>query len=343
MPVRTAAERDARKAHSVAPGTGGRATMALMIATAMQAFDATIANVALPQLEASLSGGIELGAWVMTSYLCASAVVAPLTGWVRHRYGARRLFPAAIALYALVSLGCSIAPSAEVLILFRILQGAAGGLILPLSQAILLDIHPEREHGRVLGMWGATVMIGPILGPVLGGVITDLASWRWIFAVNLPLAALAIFGLRGALPPSDRAERAPIDWIGMVLLTVGVGMLEFGILRSIGIPELLSPETIGETMIGVFALSVTTFRNRLFNSRRPLFQIEIFSDRNFLISASYNFVISGLLFATIVFLPALAQGPLGFSSTLAGLTIVPRGVGTMLMMLASGRLMGVVG
>src|SRR5581483_2861403 len=179
---------DAAPSGAAAPGPF-RATVALMLASAMQAFDATIANIALPQLEKSLSGGIELGVWVMASYLCASAIIAPMTGWLRQRFGASRVFVIAVVLYAVMSLGCSTAPTIGVLIAFRILEGSAGGLILPLAQALLLDIHPVRSHARILGLWGATVMIGPILGPVLGGLITDLASWRWIFAVNLPMAA----------------------------------------------------------------------------------------------------------------------------------------------------------
>jgi DHA2 family multidrug resistance protein len=172
-----------------------QAAIALMIATAMQAFDSTIANVALPQLEQSLGGGIDLGSWVMTSYLCAAAVMATLTGWFRRRYGARQAFGGAIALFVLASLLCSISPSQTALILFRLVQGAAAGIIQPLAQAILLDLYPKRHHGRLLAIWGATIMAGPIMGPVLGGIITDLASWRWIFVLNIPLGIIAILGL----------------------------------------------------------------------------------------------------------------------------------------------------
>src|ERR1700757_4658667 len=170
---------------TILPSSGRRqAAIALMIATAMQAFDSTIANVALPQLERSLGGGIDLGSWVMTSYLCAAAVMATLTGWFRRRYGARRFPAPSIAIFVIASLLCSIAPSQAALILFRLAQGAAAGIIQPLAPAILLDIYPKRHHGRILAIWGATVMAGPILGPVLGGIITDLASWRWIFVLN---------------------------------------------------------------------------------------------------------------------------------------------------------------
>ena len=188
-----------------------QAAIALMIATAMQAFDATIANVALPQLERGLGGGIDLGSWVMTSYLCASAVTATLTGWFRRRWGARPVFTAAIALFVLASSLCALATNPDALILFRLLQGAAAGIILPLSQAIILDIYPKHEHGRMLAIWGATIMAGPMLGPLLGGVITDLASWRWIFAVNAPIGAIALLGL-GSVPSRPAPDGGgPID------------------------------------------------------------------------------------------------------------------------------------
>src|SRR6201996_1348149 len=170
-------------------------TVGLMLATALQAADATIVNVALPHVTHDLGGGLELGAWVMTSYLCAAAIVAPMTGWLRRRFGPRRLYIGAMGLFVSASLLCALAPSAGAIILFRIVQGAGGGVIPALSQAVLHDLYPRERHGRILAIWGAVAMLGPILGPALGGVITDLASWRWAFAINLPLGVIAIWGI----------------------------------------------------------------------------------------------------------------------------------------------------
>ena len=314
-----------------------QAAIALMIATAMQAFDSTIANVALPQLEHSLGGGIDLGSWVMTSYLCAAAVMATLTGWFRRRYGARQAFGGAIVLFVFASLLCSISPTQTALISFRLIQGAAAGIIQPLAQAMLLDLYPKRYHGRLLAIWGATIMAGPIMGPVLGGIITDLASWRWIFVLNIPLGIIAILGL-GQVPTSSEQynSNARIDGLGILLLVVGVGSLQLSLERSIVQSWPPSTEVIVEAMIAIIAFVAITVRS----IRVPfsLFKFEVFKDINFATSIFYNFIVGALVFTTIVFLPALSEGPLGFNATRAGLTISPRGVGTMATMLAVGYL-----
>ncbi len=311
-----------------------QATVALMIATTMQAFDSTIANVALPQLQQSLGGGIDLGSWVITSYLCASAVMATLTGWFRRRFGARQAFAGAIALFVVASLLCSIAPSAAALIQFRVVQGAAAGIIQPLAQAILLDIYPERQHGRMLAIWGATIMTGPILGPVLGGIITDLASWRWIFVLNLPLGVIAMAGL-GQVPATWESSRETrIDGLGILLLVIGVGSLQLSLERSIGQTWPPSLEITVEAAIAVLALSAIAVRS--FRSRFSLFRFEVFRNINFAASVFYNFMVGALVFTTIVFLPSLSEGPLGYDATGAGLAISPRGIGTMATMLAVG-------
>jgi len=322
----------------VALSNSGRrqAAVALMIATAMQAFDSTIANVALPQLEQSLGGGINLVSWVMTSYLCASAVVATLTGWFRRRYGARQSFAGAIAVFVAASLICSIAPSPVALIQSRLVQGAAAGIIQPLAQAILLDIFPKQHHGRMLAIWGATIMAGPIMGPVLGGIITDLASWRWIFVLNIPLGMIAILGLGQVPVGGERIRDAQIDSLGMLLLVVGVGSLQLSLERSIGQTWPPSAEIIVEATIAVLALAVIASRS--IRSRFALFKFEVFRDINFAISVFYNFIVGAVVFTTIVFLPALSEGPLGYNATRAGLTISPRGIGTMATMLAVGYL-----
>jgi DHA2 family multidrug resistance protein len=326
----------------VIPLSRGRlllATIAVMVATAMQAADATIANVALPQLERDLGGGVVLGAWVMISYLCANAVVAPLTGLLRRRFGARRLFAGGISLFVAASLLCSVAPSPEAIILFRVLQGAGGGVIHPLAQAILLDLYPRQQHGKMLGIWGAMIMAGPILGPVLGGLITDLASWRWVFAINLPIGLVAIWGAR-VLPKGAPAAAATIDITGIALLAIAVGALQLSLERGVGQSWLHSPELLAETTIA--AAAFVAIAVQIGRSRFTVFRPEVFRDINFAAAAFYNFMTAALLFVVIVFIPTLGQGPLGYGATLAGLTIVPRGILMMVAMLIVGQTIGKV-
>jgi MFS transporter, DHA2 family, multidrug resistance protein len=314
-------------------------TWGLMIATAMQAADPLIVNVALPQIQEDLGTGIELGgAWVMTSYLCATAVMAPLSGWLRRRYGAGWLFQAAVGVYMAASLLCALAPSEAVIILFRVLQGAGAGIILPVAQAMLLDIHPEKRHGRILASWGAALMVGPIFGPLVGGVVTDLLSWRGVFAVNLPLGLLVTVLVQGLRRREEFVRSPPIDWIGIGLLMVGVAALQLSLERSVGRSWLQSPELIAGSLITVIAFSGLALRMR--RSGFGAFRPDIFKDVNFVVAGFYNFMTSGLLFVTVVFIPALGQGALGYTATLAGFTIVPRAIFMMLVMLWVGKLIG---
>jgi DHA2 family multidrug resistance protein len=314
------------------------ATAGLMIATAMQAADALIVNVALPRVEADLGGGPALGAWVLMAYLCASAVVAPLTGWLRRRYGARRLFPLAIWAFVAASLLCSAAPTAAMMIIARVLQGAGGGVIHPLSQAILLDIHPKERHGRMLAIWGSALMVGPILAPLIGGLITDLASWRWVFAINLPLGLLSIWSLRRVRSVAETSRDLTIDGFGIVLLMAGVGALQLCLQRGAGQAWFHSPEITGEAAIAALCLALLALRAR--RSGFAVLRTEVFSDRNFATATFYNFMLSALLFSSVVFVPLLAEGPLGFPATLAGALIVPRAVLMTVIILCIGQIIG---
>ncbi|MGE5269374.1 MAG: DHA2 family efflux MFS transporter permease subunit [Thiohalocapsa sp.] len=320
--------------------TGGRrlAAAALMIATALQAADTLIVNVALPQLERDLGGGIELGTWVVVSYLCATAVTAPLAGWLRRRYGAGRLFPLALTALIATSLLCAAAPSATAMIAARVLQGAAGGVILPLAQAMLLDITPQERHGRVLGMLGAVLMLGPILAPPLGGLITDLSSWRAVFLVNLPLGLFSIAGVRRLRYPEDALPPQVVDAVGIVLLTVAVAALQLCLEGGVGGSSLHPSKVAAEAAIAAAAIAAIALRAR--RSRFTVFRPEIFKDLNFAVAAFYNFVTCAVVFVTLVLLPVLAQEVFDFSATVAGLTMVPRALVMMLVMLAVGGLMG---
>lgn len=316
------------------------ATAGLMIATALQAADATIVNVALPQLDRDLGGGVELGAWVLTGYLCATAVVAPLTGWLRRRFGADRLFVGAVGGFVLASLLCGLAPSAAPLILFRVLQGAAGGLIQPLTQAMLLDLYPTERHGRMLAVWGAGIMAGPILGPLIGGVITDLASWRWIFLINLPLGVLAVWLVRRRPAEADSREGAPLDLAGIVMLMIGVGALQLCLQRGVGRSWFESQEILAEAAIAAGTAALLGWRASY--SGFAVFRPDVFRDVNFAAAAFFNFMLSALLFVAVVFVPLMAEGPLGYPATIAGSLIVPRAVLMTAVILSVGRVVGKV-
>ena len=314
------------------------ATWGLMIATAMQAADALIVNVALPKLEYDLGGGVELGAWVIASYLCATAVAAPLTGWLRRHYGARRLWSTTISAFLGASVLCALAPAAAALIFFRVLQGVAGGVILPLGQAILLDSYPKEQHGRMLGIWAAVTMVGPILGPVAGGVITDLSSWRWVFVINLPLGLFAIWSMRYLPTAMEPGKNPSIDAIGFMLLMIAVGGLQLCLERGIGRSWLDSPELLSEAAVTATAFGTMLARARY--SGFTVFRLNVLKDVNFALGAFYNFMTSGLLFVTVVFLPSLAEGLFGLGATEAGFSIVPRALLMTLVMVAVGRLIG---
>jgi MFS transporter, DHA2 family, multidrug resistance protein len=313
-------------------------TCGLMIATAMQAADSTIVNVALPHLEHDLSGGVELGGWVITCYLCATAMVAPLTGWLRWRYGALGLFSSAIAVFVGASLLCSLSTTGAAIILARILQGAAAGLILPLGQAILLDIYPKEKHGQILAVWGAALMVGPVIGPALGGIITDLVSWRCVFEINVPLGALAIWGVARLQSEPEPTDDRAIDGFGVLLLMIAIGALQLCLERGVGRSWFASPEYATEGVIALVALIWLSVRAR--RSNFSLLRHDLFKDVNFSLAAFYNFMTSGLLLAAVVFIPAVGEGPLGYHATLAGFTIVPRAMLMMLMILLVGQLIG---
>jgi DHA2 family multidrug resistance protein len=316
------------------------ASVGLILAAGLQAVDVLIANVALPQLQQDLGGGISLGAWVIASYLCAAAVMAPLTGWLRRRYGARRLFLGAVGVFSIASLLCAIAPSAGTLIFFRLLQGAGGGVIHPLAQAILLDIYPSERHGRIMAILGAGLMVGPILGPPLGGFITDIASWRWVFLINLPLGLLSIGCVWRLRTTVETARDPTIDVVGILLLIAGVAASQLFLQRGIEQSWFRSPEIIAEAAIAVAAFALLAVRAR--GTGFTAFRLATFKDVNFVAAAFYNFMLSALLFVTLVFVPSLAQGPLGFPATTAGAIIVPRAILLMAVMLFVGRLIGKV-
>jgi MFS transporter, DHA2 family, multidrug resistance protein len=314
------------------------AACGLVMATALQAADATIVNVALPRLQHDLGGGVELGAWVMAGYLCATAVAAPLTGSLRRRWGARRLFPAAVGGFMLASVLCAFAPSLPAIILFRVLQGAGGGIIQPLSRAMLLDIYPKERHGRMLGVLGAGVMLGPVLGPPLGGLITDLASWRWVFLINVPLGLCAIGCVWRLRLAAEGSRESRFDYPAMVLLMAAIAAFELLLQRSVGRAWLHSPEIAIEAAVAVLAFALLAVRARY--SRFAVFRLDIFRDLNFAAAAFYDFMLSALLFVTLLFVPLLAEGPLRLPASAAGAVIVPRAVLLMIVMLLVGRLIG---
>lgn len=315
----------------------GLITVSIMLATIMQVLDTTIANVALPSMQGSLGAAQDTITWVLTSYIVAAAIATPITGWVADRIGIKRLFLISVAGFTMASMLCGLSGSLEQMVGFRILQGIFGASLVPLSQSVLLNINPKERHGQAMAMWGAGIMVGPIVGPTLGGWLTNSFDWRWVFFINLPVGIVAFLGILSFMSEGQKRVRR-FDFFGFAFLSLGIGALQMMLDRGEQLDWFSSAEIMVEaslTAIGfwVFAIHMATSKNTFIDPH-------IFKDRNFVTGLVFIFIIGIILLATMALLPPMLQNLYGYPVVTTGIILAPRGVGTMAAMLIVGRLMG---
>jgi MFS transporter, DHA2 family, multidrug resistance protein len=314
----------------------GVITICAMVATLMQALDSTIANVALPYMQGSLSTTADQITWVLTSYIVAAAIMTAPVGWLATRFGRKKLFLVCVAGFTFASMLCGIAESLEQMVIYRLLQGMFGAALVPLSQAVMLDIYPQEQRGSAMAIWGIGVMVGPILGPTLGGYLTDAYNWRWVFYVNLPFGVLAFLGLAAFLPETTRNPALKFDWIGFAVLSLGVGALQLMLDRGAQKDWFGSDEIITEATLACVGLYL--FVAHMATAEKPFISARIFADRNFVSGLLMMFVVGMILLASSALLAPYLQNLAGYPVFTTGLLMAPRGVGTMVAMLVAGRI-----
>jgi MFS transporter, DHA2 family, multidrug resistance protein len=313
-------------------------TACVSLATLMQALDTTIANVALPHIQGSVSASQDQIAWVLTSYIAAAAIMTPPTGFLASRFGSKRLFLIAICGFTIASMLCGIAQSIVEIVLFRILQGVFGAPLVPLSQSVLLGIYPKERQGFAMALFGLGVMAGPILGPVLGGWLTENYSWRYVFYINLPVGALAFFGMTMFLPESRRNANEKLDWVGFAALSVAIGALQILLDRGEQKDWFGSGEIWIEAIVAASALYV--FLVHTFTADKPFVRPALFRDRNFAAGTLFIAVVGLTYYASLALQPPYLQDLMNYPVVTAGLVMGPRGIGTMAAMIVVGRLVG---
>lgn len=322
----------------VRPPHRGLVTVCVMLATIMQALDMTIANVALPYMQGSLSATLDQINWVLTSYIVAAAIMTPTTGWLAARFGRKRFLLVTVAGFTVASMLCGLAASLEQMVVFRLLQGVFGAPLVPMSQSVLLDYYPKHEHGRAMAIWGVGVMVGPILGPTLGAYLTDLYDWRYVFYINLPVGILTFLGLSAFLAEA-RAHRAPgFDWLGFALLGIAIGALQMMLDRGQQLDWFSSTEILVETVVA--GLAFYMFLVHTFTTHHPFIDPNMFRDRNLSVGLIMIFFVGIILLATLALLTPFLQNLMDYPIITAGLVLAPRGVGTMVAMMLVGRLIG---
>ncbi len=308
----------------------------VMAASLLQILDTTIANVALPHMQSSLGATVDTVTWVLTSYIIASAVALPITGWLADRIGARRLFIGSVAGFIIASMLCGLAQNLEEMVLFRALQGVAGAFIAPLSQSFMLDATRPSRHPQIMALWGMGIMIGPILGPILGGWLTETANWRWVFFVNLPVGVLSLAALVAFLPRRPQRKR-PFDIAGFLLLALALTAFQLLLDRGQQEDWLASAEIWAYLVATLSAawMAVVHFAT----ARNPMFDRALFADRNFAIALGFMVVIGIVMFAVMALLPPMLQSLFGYGVIDTGIVLMPRGVGILISMQVSGLLM----
>jgi DHA2 family multidrug resistance protein len=313
-------------------------TVCVMLATLMQALDTTIANVALPYIQGSVSATQDQIGWVLTSYIAAAAIMTPPTGFLAGRFGLKRLFLASVAGFTIASMLCGLAQSLVQIVLFRTLQGIFGAALVPLSQSVLLDINPPERQGSAMAMWGVAVMAGPILGPVLGGWLTENYTWRYIFYINLPIGILALLGMIAFLPQSAGKTGEGLDWFGFGTLSLAIGTLQVLLDRGEQLDWFGSGEIVIEAIIVASAFYL--FLVHTFTAEKPFVRPALFRDRNFAAGVVFVDIVGLTYYASLALQPPYLQNLMNYPVVTAGLVLGPRGIGTMAAMLIVGRLIG---
>ncbi len=314
----------------------GTITAVVMLATLMQSIDTTIANVALPHMQGTMGVFQDQISWVLTSYVLAAAIFIPLTGFLTARFGRKRLFIVCIVGFTLVSMLCGAAQDIYQIVGFRFLQGVFGAPLVPLSQAVMLDTYPREKHGSAMAMWGMGVMVGPIIGPALGGWLTEYYSWRWVFYINLPVGILAAIGLMLFLPDSVKDKNKRFDLLGFFFLSIAVGALQMMLDRGESLDWFNSTEVILEaTVSGLFFY---LFFAHVLTCRNPFIDLNMFKNANLASGMLMMFFVGIILLAVLALMPPFMQGLMGYPILDVGLLIAPRGAGTIVGMLLMGRL-----
>jgi MFS transporter, DHA2 family, multidrug resistance protein len=313
-------------------------TVWVILATLMQALDSTIANVALPYMQGSVSATQDQIDWVLTSYIVAAAIMTPPTGFLAGRFGLKRLFLVSVAGFTVASMLCGMAQSLTQIVLFRVLQGMFGAALVPLSQSVLLNINPRERQGSAMAMWGVAVMAGPVLGPVLGGWLTANYSWRWVFYINLPVGLLAFLGMRAFLPDTGRDASGKLDWSGFGTLSLGIGALQVLLDRGEQLDWFGSSEIVIEAVVAAAAFYL--FLVHTFTAKEPFVRPALFRDRNFAAGTLFIAVVGLTYYASLALQPPYLQELMNYPVVTAGLVLGPRGIGTMAAMLAVGQLIG---
>src|SRR6266853_1353407 len=313
-------------------------TLCVILAVIMQALDTTIANVALPYMQGSVSASADQINWVLTSYIVAAAIMTPPSGFLANRFGRKRILMVAVVGFVIASVLCGIAQSLVQIVAFRLLQGFFGAALVPLGQSVLLDIYTVEERGSAMAVFGVSVMVGPVLGPVIGGWLTDHYSWRWVFYINVPLGVLAFVGISIFLRETKTSAAAKLDWLGFGSLSIAIAAMQVFLDRGAQLDWFSSFEILIEAVVCASALYI--FLVHTFTAKNSFVNPRLFLDRNFSVGVLFIFIVGITYLASLALLTPYLQTLMGYPVVTAGIVMGPRGLGTMICMFLVGRLIG---
>jgi len=314
--------------------------VSVMFATFMEVLDTTVVNVSLPHIAGNLSASIDEATWALTSYLVANAIILPMTGWLASMFGRKRLLMISVVGFTAASFLCGLAPTLGALIFFRILQGATGGCLQPLSQAVLLEAFAPQDRGKAMGFWALGIVVAPILGPVLGGWLTDNYSWRWVFYINIPVGIASIVMTQMYIfdPPYLQAESRKVDYWGIGMLAVGIGALQIVLDKG------QEDDWFSSNMIVILAIiSAVTLAALIWHllvTDDPIVDLRVFKERSYAVGVFLMTVVGFVLYGSMVLLPVMLQTLLGYPPLQAGIAMAPRGIGSFFMMPITGLMTG---